>query len=133
MEVLPFFILASFLLWLGDLIGIYQSIVDALEPVMRLMDLPAETASLFIYGFFRRDFGAVELYDMYNSGIITGVSLVVTAVTLTLFVPCIAQFMIMFKERGARTALAIGIFIFPFAFTIGYLLNLVLSTTGVNL
>ena len=132
-EVLPFFLLASFLLWLGDLTGIIQNIIDGLEPVMRLMDLPAQTASVFIFGFFRRDFGAVSLYDMYNDGIISGVSLVVAAVTLTLFVPCIAQFMIMFKERGARTALAIGIFIFPFAFAVGFLLNLVLSATGVSL
>lgn len=133
LEVLPFFLLASFLLWLGDLTGVFQVIIDGLEPLMRLMDLPAEAASVFIYGFFRRDFGAVGLYDMYDSGIINGVSLVVAAVTLTLFVPCIAQFMIMFKERGGKTALIMGMFIFPFAFAVGLLLNLILGAMEVSL
>ena len=133
MEVLPFFVLASFLIWLGDISGVFQLILDGLEPVMRLLDLPAEAGSVFLYGFFRRDFGAAGLYDLHSSGAIAGVSLVVAAVTLTLFIPCIAQFAIMFKERGIKTALAIGIFIFPFAFFIGFLLNLVLRSLEVEL
>lgn len=132
-EVLPFFLLASFLLWLGDLTGIFQVIVDGLEPVMRLVDLPNETASVFLFGFFRRDFGAAGLYDMYNSGAIAGISLVVAAVILTLFVPCIAQFSVMIKERGVKTALAISLFIFPFAFAVGFLLNILLRGIGVSL
>jgi ferrous iron transport protein B len=46
---------------------------------------------------------------------------------------CIAQFMVMLKERGVKTALAITLFIFPFAFVVGYILNLVLTTLGVSL
>ena len=52
---------------------------------------------------------------------------------LTLFVPCIAQFSVMLKERGIKTALAITLFIFPFAFFVGFILNLVLTTLGVSL
>ena len=59
--------------------------------------------------------------------------LVVAAVTLTLFVPCIAQFSIMWKERGMKTALAIAAFIFPFAFLVGYVLNWALTTLRVSL
>ena len=44
-------------------------------------------------------------------------------VTLTLFVPCIAQFLMMVKERGPRTALGMFAFITPFAFGAGFLLN----------
>jgi len=65
--------------------------------------------------------------------VLTGVQLVVTAVTLTLFVPCIAQFAIMIKERGWKTALAIAGFIFPFAFLCGIVLNLLLTALGVVL
>ncbi|HBV85274.1 MAG TPA: ferrous iron transporter B, partial [Desulfosporosinus sp.] len=54
--------------------------------------------------------------------------LVVSAATLTLFVPCIAQFSMMLKERGIKTALAIAGFIFPFAFIAGWALNWVLIT-----
>ncbi len=55
------------------------------------------------------------------------------AVTLTLFIPCIAQFSVMLNERGVKTALAIALFIFPFAFFVGYILNLVLTALEVSL
>jgi ferrous iron transport protein B len=54
----------------------------------------------------------------------------VAAVTLTLFVPCVAQFLMMIRERGVRTALGILGFITPFAFGVGFLLNLVFRGIG---
>lgn len=132
-EVLPFFILASFLLWAGDLTGLLDFISRGLEPLVKFIGLPPEAAFVFLYGFFRRDFGAAGLYDLHSSGVILGIPLVVAAVTLTLFIPCVAQFMVMLKERGIKTALAIALFIFPFAFLVGFILNLVLTTLGVSL
>ncbi|MFC1914840.1 nucleoside recognition domain-containing protein [Chloroflexota bacterium] len=132
-EVLPFFIIASILLWLGNLIGVFDIIMRGLEPLVQFIGLPPETAVAFLYGFFRRDFGAAGLYDLHSAGILAGIPLVVAAVTLTLFIPCIAQFMVMLKERGIKTTLAITLFVFPFAFFVGYILNLVLTTLGVSL
>jgi ferrous iron transport protein B len=132
-EVLPIFVLASILLWAGNLTGVFDRIISGIEPLVRFIGLPPETASVFLYGFFRRDFGAAGLYDMQSSGALTGIPLVVSAVTLTLFVPCIAQFSVMLKERGAKTALAIAGFIFPFAFFVGYILNLLLTKVGASL
>ena len=132
-EVLPLFILASLLLWVGKLTGVFDRVIGGLEPVVEFIGLPPEAALVFLYGFFRRDFGAAGLYDMYNSGAILGVPLVVAAVTLTLFVPCVAQFMVMLKERGIKTALSIALFIFPFAFLVGFILNQILITLGVSL
>ena len=132
-EVLPIFILASILLWAGELTGILALVSRGLEPLVEFIGLPSEAAVVFLYGFFRRDFGAAGLYDLQSSGIIFGVPLVVAAVTLTLFIPCIAQFSVMLKERGIKTALAIALFILPFAFFVGFILNLVLTTLGVSL
>ncbi len=132
-EVIPFFIIASIVLWIGDLTGVFGWFIRILEPVVNFIGLPKETAEVFLYGFFRRDFGAAGLYDLHNSGEIAGIPLVVAAVTLTLFIPCIAQFMVMIKERGVKTAVAIALFIFPFAFGVGYIINLVLTLTGVKL
>ena len=56
--------------------------------------------------------------------------LTVAAVTLTLFIPCIAQFLIMKKERGWKVASAIGVFVSLLAFSSGYLLNKALLITG---
>jgi ferrous iron transport protein B len=132
-EVLPIFILASILIWLGKLTGLFDWIIAGLEPLVSFVGLPQETAVAFLFGFFRRDYGAAGLYDLASEGILSGTSLVVAAVTLTLFVPCIAQFAVMTKERGVKTALAIALFIFPFAFAVGFLLNQSLQALGVSL
>jgi ferrous iron transport protein B len=130
MEVLPLFLLASVILWIGDLTGLLQAALRGLTPVVGLLGLPAETAQPFLFGFFRRDYGAAGLFDLNQQGLLTTVELTVAAVTLTLFVPCIAMFLMMLKERGARTALAILAFVVPFAFLVGATLNLVLRGLG---
>ena len=115
--------LASILLWAGDLTGTFKMLVEWLGPLMNLLGLPERMGEVFLFGFFRRDFGAAGLLDMQNSGILNARQLTVTAVTLTLFVPCIAQFTMMVKERGWKTAVGMTAFIFPFAFGCGILLN----------
>ncbi len=133
-EVIPIFLVASVLLWIGDITGVFDIIVDYLiAPIVGLIGLPRETSVAFFFGFFRRDFGAAGLFDLYQSGVLSGIPLLVSAVTLTLFLPCIAQFSVMIKERGWKTAVAIAAFIFPFAFVVGYLLNLVLTALQVSL
>lgn len=131
-EVLPLFILASVLIWFGKLTGLFDLVIAGIIPLVKLIGLPQETAQIFLFGFFRRDYGAAGLYDLQQTGVLNGVQLVVAAVTLTLFVPCIAQFIMMWKERGWKTAVAIGAFIFPFALFSGYLLNLLLVGLGVQ-
>ena len=132
-EILPFFLVASVAIWLGQITGVFGVLVNALAVVVQAIGLPRETAVAFLFGFFRRDYGAAGLYDLHNAGALSGVSLVVAAVTLTLFVPCVAQFMITAKERGWKTAIAMAAFIFPYAFFVGWVVNLVLTTLGVRL
>jgi ferrous iron transport protein B len=132
-EVLPVFVAASVIIWIGQMTGTFDVVVGWLQPAMAALGLPDEAAVVFLFGFFRRDYGAAGLYDLAQEGLISGVGLVVAAVTLTLFVPCVAQFAVMIKERGGRTALAIVAFIFPFAFAVGYGLRLVLEALGVVL
>jgi len=126
MEVLPLFLLASVLMWAGQRTGVFAALVAALQPVVSALGLPAETAGVFLFGFFRRDYGAAGLFELTRSGALDQIQLAVAGVTLTLFVPCVAQFLMMMKERGVRTALGMLAFITPFAFGAGYLLNLVL-------
>ncbi len=133
LEVLPIFVVASVLIWLGQLTGVFDVIIAAMQPAMAALGLPQEAAVVFLFGFFRRDYGAAGLYDLADQGVITGVQVVVAAVTLTLFVPCVAQFSVMIKERGLRTALAIFAFIVPFAVAVGVGLNTLLTALGVTL
>lgn len=132
-EVFPLFILASVVIWLGQITGLFDIALRALTPVVRLMGLPDEAASAFLFGFFRRDYGAAGLYHLQEHGVLNGQQLLVTAVTLTLFLPCIAQFLMMKKERGLKTALTISAIIFPFAIAVGTVMSLVLRLLGVQL
>jgi ferrous iron transport protein B len=130
-EVFPVFILASVFIWLGQLTGLFDLVVSVMVPLVRWIGLPDETAVAFLFGFFRRDFGAAGLFDLRET--LTGSQLLVATTTITLFVPCVAQFSVTLKERGWKTALAISAFIFPFAFLVGGLLNQVLIILEVTL
>jgi len=101
-EVLPVFAIASVFIWLGQLSG-----------------------------FFRRDYGAAGLYDLETEGLLTGTQLVVAAIALTLFLPCIAQLLVNIKERGIRLGLAVSVLALVIAFSVAYLVNLALTATGV--
>jgi ferrous iron transport protein B len=132
-EVLPLFILASIFIWIGKITKLFDLIVDLLAYPTSWIGLPKEAATAFLFGFFRRDFGAAGLYDLKNEGLLTGVPLLVSIVTIALFMPCIAQLSITIKERGWKTALGMAAFIFPFAFLVGYLVNIIMTTLGVVL
>ena len=54
-----------------------------------------------------------------KNGMLDPIQIVVSLVVITLFVPCIANFFMMVKERGLKTALSMVAFIFPFAFAVG--------------
>ena len=132
-EIMPLFLLASLLIWLGNISGVLELIARGLGPLMRALGLPDQTANVFLFGFFRRDFGVAWLYDMHRHGIIRGNQLVVSAVTLTLFLPCVAQFLVMSKERGLRTTLALSVCVAVVALAAGMLVHLTLEGLGVRL
>lgn len=132
-EVFPLFILASVLIWFGQLTGIFELVIKLLSYPVKLLDLPEKTAVAYLFGFFRRDYGAAGLYDINKAGLLSGNQLVVAVVTMTLFLPCIAQFLINIKERGWKVGVSISVFIFFFAFIIGFFLNMLLNILGVRL
>jgi ferrous iron transport protein B len=58
------------------------------------------------------------------------VQLVVAMVTITLFIPCIANVFMIAKERGWRMAAAMASFIFPLAFAMGGLVRVFMLAAG---
>ncbi|OGP65457.1 MAG: ferrous iron transport protein B [Deltaproteobacteria bacterium RBG_13_47_9] len=132
-EIFPLFILASVFIWLGQITGVFDFIVKGLEYPIRLLGLPDKAAVSFLFGFFRRDYGAAGFFDMKKMGLLAGNQLVVASVTLTLFVPCVAQFLINIKERGMRIGFSLSLFVLFFSFGAGYIVNLALATLGVKL
>jgi ferrous iron transport protein B len=132
-EIFPLFILASVFIWIGQITGIFNLLVKGLEYPVRLLGLPDKAAVSFLFGFFRRDYGAAGFYDLKSAGLIGGAQLVVASVTLTLFVPCVAQFLMNIKERGMRIGFGLSLFVLLFSFGAGYVVNFALATLGVKL
>jgi ferrous iron transport protein B len=150
------FIVTSIILWLGSLTwnghavvfrvhhGLFGMAERALDPLAALIGLPTSAdvalhpalqfsgGTILLAGFFRRDFGAAGLWHLFQSGLITHTQVLVAAVTLTLFLPCIAQFMVMKKERGWKATLLITGFILVVAFGVGALLRIGLHASGLE-
>lgn len=133
-EAVPLFLLGTLILFVADRFGVLQLVERAAGPVIQgVLDLPAETAGVFILGFLRRDFGAAGLFRMHDQGLLDPINVVVVLSTITLFVPCIANFFMIVKEKSWAAALAVAAFVFPFAFLVGGLLNATLRALGVSL
>ena len=104
--------------------------IKALEPLAALLTLPAQAAEVFLFGFFRRDYGAAGLDKMIGDNAMTQAQVLVIAVTITLFLPCIAQFLVVKKERGLGMAVGMLGFTLFFATLVGAGLAALLRTTG---
>lgn len=128
------FLLGTFFLFVFDRLGLLKVIQHMSEPiVVRFLGLPPRATEIFLLGFLRRDYGAAGLFLMAQAGELTPVQIVVSLVTITLFVPCLANFFMIIKERGLGQALAMAGFIFPFAFLVGGGLNFLLHVFAVTL
>lgn len=133
-EAVPLFILGTLLLFIGHKVGALDYLQQLTDPlVVGLLGLPSKAAEAFVIGFLRRDYGAAGLFVLAKDGMLDPNQIVVSLVVITLFVPCIANFFMMVKERGMRVALYMVAFIFPFAFGIGGVLNWLLKYFAIKL
>jgi len=131
-EAVPLFVIGTLMLFILEKAGALGALQTAAAPIVqRFLGLPAKATEAFVVGFLRRDYGVAGFYALQKAGQLSNVQIAVGMVTITLFVPCIANFLVIIKERGIRIALGIVGFIFPFAFLVGGILNLVLRATGV--
>jgi ferrous iron transport protein B len=133
-EALPLFVLGTLLLWVLDRTHMLGLVERAASPVVvDILQLPEQAASAFILGFLRRDYAAAGLFQIYQPYLSTGtmtrvmeIQVTVALVTVTLFIPCIANFFMILKERGWRTGLAIAAFVLPFSVGVGAAVNLLM-------
>ncbi len=107
-EAVPLFLIGTALLFVLNRLGLLAALSQAARPVVTgALGLPAESAEVFVMGFLRRDYGAAGLFRMAQSGALSGVQAVVALTVMTLFVPCVANLLMIIKERGLKTGMAI--------------------------
>ena len=131
-EAVPLFILGTLILFALHKTKILTLLEWVATPlIVHFLGLPAKVTEAFIIGFLRRDYGAAGLFVLSKEGQLNPHQILVGLVTITLFIPCIAQFFMMIKERGLRKALWISAVIIPLAFGVGGMVNLLLNFFGV--
>jgi len=132
-EAVPLFFVGTFALFVFDKLHILSAIRNAAAPVITgLLGLPAQATDAFLIGFLRRDFGAAGLYDLANKGLLNPNQVLVSLIAITLFMPCIANLLMIVKERGVKTAVYISAFILPFALAVAGGLNWLFIWLGIQ-
>lgn len=127
-EAVPLFVLGTIILFLLDKIKVLALLEAVASPVVvTFLGLPAKTAEAFLMGFLRRDYGAAGMFVLARQGLMNENQVIISLVTLTLFVPCLANFFMMIKERGIKTAVLMMVLIIPFALLVGGILNFILN------
>jgi ferrous iron transport protein B len=126
-EAVPLFLIGTALLFVLSRLGLLTRLTAAAEPLVTgLLGLPRDAAAVFVMGFLRRDYGAAGLFQMSKAGTLDGVQAVVALTVMTLFVPCVANFLMMVKEQGLKAALGILGVVTIIALGTGTVLNAVL-------
>jgi ferrous iron transport protein B len=108
----------------------FEAAITSLVPLAKLLTLPIQASEVFLFGFFRRDYGAAGLDKMIGENAMSPAQILVIAVTITLFLPCIAQFLVVKKERGLGMAIGMLAFTLVFATVVGAGLAALLRTSG---
>lgn len=115
-EAYPWFFLGSAIVALLQISGGLHLWQKLLTPLTEgLLQIPREASTAFVMGLVRRDFGAAGLTELA----MTPMQVVTSLIVITLFVPCIASLMILFKERGTREAFIVWGGSWVAAFTVG--------------
>jgi ferrous iron transport protein B len=132
-EALPLFLGGTALLFVLDRLGTLATLTQAARPVVTgALGLPADAAQVFVMGFLRRDYGAAGLFQMAHDNLLSGVQAVVALTVMTLFVPCVANLLMIIRERGLRTGLAILGAVTVIALGTGAALRVVLAALHVT-
>jgi ferrous iron transport protein B len=132
-EAVPLFVIGTLILFVMDRMGWLLWMQKVSEPiVVGALNLPPETTEAFLIGFLRRDYGAAGLFNMARAGLLTNLQVVVSLVTITLFIPCLANFLVIIKEQGSKVAAGMAVFIFPFAVLVGAIVNFASRIFGIH-
>lgn len=123
LEAIPIILGAILVINLLYTLGVFTGIADFMAPVITgLFGLPQDAVAPLIIGFLRKDVAMGLLAPLALSS----KQLVIGSVVLTMFFPCIATFVVFFKELGLINTLKSTAIMIASVLVVGTLLNLVL-------
>jgi ferrous iron transport protein B len=121
-EALPFVLIGVLIIDLFYIFGIIGFLSRFFGPVLtKILGLPAEAVAALIIGFLRKD---VAIGMLAPLGLSMG-QLITASVVLSMYFPCAATFVVLFKELGFRDTFKASIIMVVAAFLVGWILNLI--------
>ncbi|QUH19636.1 ferrous iron transport protein B [Alkaliphilus sp. B6464] len=127
-EAGPLFALGAVIITVMQYTGALDGVIGVFAPITQgFLRLDPRVATAFIMGIVRRDFGAAGLDSLVKAGLLSPPQIIVSLVAITLFVPCIAAIMVIFKERSWQESVGIWIGSFVISFlTAGILAQIII-------
>jgi len=131
MRVKDFIYIAFPLIIIGSVVltglrvgGLLEPIGDALSPVtVGWLGLPAITGVLLIFGILRKELTLVMLATLTGTknfgAVLTPIQMIVFAIVVMYYIPCIATIAALVKELGWKKAAYITVFEIAFALLLG--------------
>jgi len=122
-EALPIVLGAVLMVNILYMVGVFDFIANIAAPVVTgLLGLPKETVVALTIGFLRKDVAVGMLAPLG----LTAKQLVVSTTVLAMVFPCVATFVILARELGARDMLKATVIMIAAALVVGSLQNLIL-------
>jgi len=122
-EAIPYMLLGVFIVNILYLSGIINIVSNIAAPIVSgFFGLPKEAIASLLIGFLRKDVAVGMLLPLG----LTMKQLIIASVVLTMYFPCIATFVIIFKELGLKDTIKSSVIMIISTLIVGGLLNLIL-------
>ena len=133
---LPLIVAGSFVVALAGYLNVINVVVGALSPLtVGLLGLPVGTGIALIFGLLRKELALIMLATYFGTTnfalFMTSAQMLVFTIVMVLYIPCIATFVVLVREHGARRALAITLMAVALAITVGFVAMQALTLAGV--
>jgi len=126
-EAIPWLFFGVFIISVLQILGIMDILSNAFQPIMSgLFGLPGVVSVVLLTGFFRKDLAIGLLLALSATTTFNPMQLVIIAVMLTIFFPCIATFTVLIKELGIKDMIKSSAIMVSTAIIVGVILRFVL-------
>lgn len=131
----PLIVAVSVIVKLMEITGVLTTFSGFLSPVtVGWLGLPAVTGIILVFAILRKELALVLLAALIGttdfSTVLSPLQMLVLALVLTLYIPCIATIAALAKEFGWKKALAITVFEVVFAILLGGIAMRALAATA---
>ena len=105
-EAIPIFVIAALVIFLIDLSGFLDIVKQVMEPlVVQWLGLPIQMVEALILMLARQEAAAGLILRLSQDGMLNFSQSIIAVVVTTMFIPCFANIVAIFKEAGVKAGI----------------------------